>query len=119
MSAFQFLEDNENFPIGNQHVKLHMVSEVNIYFMRKNCLVAGGHMTKRFSSLTYYYVVSRESVRIFLLLAELNDLGVLSCDIENTYLNSYFQEKIWTTSVPYFIDRKGKKILVARALYGL
>ena len=45
MPDFQFLEDGENFPIGYQHIKLHMVFEVKIDFTWKVNLFARGHMT--------------------------------------------------------------------------
>ena len=43
-------------------------------FRRKARLVAGGHMTKAPATITYASVVSRETVRIALLMAALNDL---------------------------------------------
>jgi hypothetical protein len=58
-------------------------------FQRKARLVAGGHMTEVTSStVTYASVVSRESVRIALTLAALNDLEVKTADIENAYLTA-------------------------------
>ena len=87
---------------------------------RKARYVAGGHMTKPPSALTYASVVSRESIRIGLLIAALNDLDVFSADIQNAYLTSPCEEKIWTTLGPEFgPHRQGKKALVVRALYGL
>ena len=44
-------------------------------------MVAGGHTIEALAVLTYSSVVSRDSVRIALLIAALNDLKVLSCDI--------------------------------------
>jgi hypothetical protein len=46
--------------------------------------------------MTYASVVSRESVRIALTLAALNDLDVKMADIENTYLTAPITEKVWT-----------------------
>jgi hypothetical protein len=45
-------------------------------FRCKARLVAGGHMTKAPANITYASVVSRETVRITLLMAALNDLNV-------------------------------------------
>ena len=61
---------------------------------RKARYVAGGHMTEPPSALTYASVVSRESIRIGLLVAALNDLDVFSADIQNAYLTSPCEEKI-------------------------
>ena len=60
-----------------------MIFDVKMDFTRKARLVAGGHMADTPASLTYSSVVSRDSVRLGLLLAALNDLDVLSCDIGN------------------------------------
>ena len=43
-------------------------------------------MTETPATLTYLSVVSRDSVQIALTVAALNDLQVMSCDIQNTYL---------------------------------
>ena len=43
----------------------------------------GGHTTKAPATITYASVVSRESVRIALLLAALNNVEVKTEDIEN------------------------------------
>ena len=47
-------------------------------FGRKARLVAGGHMTKAPATITYVSVVLRETVRIALMIAALNDLEVKS-----------------------------------------
>ena len=62
----------------------------------------------------------RESVRIALTLAALNDMEVKTSDIQNAYLTAPCSEKIWTTLGSEFgPDLAGKKALVVRALYGL
>jgi len=63
-------------------------------FSRKACFVAEGHMTEALSSITYSSVVSMESVKIAFLIAALNDLDIMSCDIGNAYLNALCCEKI-------------------------
>ena len=59
----------------------HLVFDINMDFMRKARFVAGGHITDPPASTTYTSVVSRETVRIALLLAALNDLDVCAADI--------------------------------------
>ena len=63
-------------------------------FTRKSRFVAGGRLTDTPSTSTYSTVVTRESVRITLLLARLNELEVKSADIGNAYLNAPVREKI-------------------------
>ena len=119
--AFQDLEDSEQVPIGYQFVLCHMVFDIKPGTLkRKARYVAGGHMTESPKAATYASVVSRESVRLGLLLAALNGLQVLTADIQNAYLTSPCQEKIYTILGPEFGPaRQGRKALVVRALYGL
>ena len=50
-------------------------------FRRKACTVAGGHMTEALSLMTYSFVILRDSMRIALTAATLNNLSTLACDI--------------------------------------
>jgi hypothetical protein len=88
-------------------------------FRRNKMFVAGGHTTYTPHEMTYASVVSRESVRIALTLATLNDLDVKMADIENAYLAAPITEKVWTVLGPEFGDDAGKRALIVRALYGL
>jgi Reverse transcriptase (RNA-dependent DNA polymerase) len=77
-------------------------------------------MTEPPAAITYASVVSRESVRLGLMIAALNDLSILAADIQNAYLTSPCQEKIYTILSPEFgPNRQGRKALVVRVLYGL
>jgi hypothetical protein len=88
-------------------------------FRCKARLVAGGHTTAAPATITYASVVSRELVRIALLLAALNDVEVKTLDIENAYITAPNAEKIYTVLGPEFGLEAGKKALIVRALYGL
>eukprot|EP00804_Cyclotella_cryptica_P024735 CCRYP_001712-RD/>CCRYP_001712-RD protein AED:0.26 eAED:0.27 QI:0/-1/0/1/-1/0/1/0/353 len=88
-------------------------------FQRKARLVAAGHATKAPTTLTYVSVVSRETVRIALLIAALNDVDTWAADVLNAYITAPCQEKIWTTLGREFGDDCGKKAIVLHALYGL
>ena len=104
-----------------QEVRCHLIFDIKLgeNFRRKARLVAGGHTTKTPSSLTYASVVSRDSVRIALTIAALNDLDILACDIQNAYLTAPCREKIFTKAGPEFGSLKGKYLIITRALYGL
>ena len=82
-------------------------------------LVAGGHMTDTPNTLTYSSVVSRDSVCIAIMIAALNDLSVMVCDIQNAYLTAECREKIWTRAGPEFGSENGSIMIVRKALYGL
>ena len=76
-------------------------------------------MTETPSTLTYSSIVSRDSVRIILLVAALNGLNIMACDIQNAYLTADCHEKIWTIAGPEFGSEKGTPMVIRKSLYGL
>ncbi len=106
---------------GYKFITTHMIFDIKMdgKFTRKARLVADGHKTDTPSSITYSSVVSRESVRLGLLIAALNDLDIACCDIGNAYLNADCREKLWTIAGAEFGSEKGAVMLIVRALYGL
>ena len=88
-------------------------------FRRKARFVGDGHKTETPSSVTYSSVVSRDSVRIILMLTVLNDLDIEGADIENVYLIAPCREKVWLRGGMEFGDMKGEILIVEKALYGL
>ena len=70
---------------------------------------------------TYSSVASRDSVRIGFLLAALNGLKILACDIGNAYLNAPNRERVHVKvgSELFGPENKGKYAVIERALYGL
>ena len=118
--AFKILDDNVEPPPGSQYMQCHMIFEVKLDGFRcKARLVAGGHMTDAPPVMTYASVVSRETVRIALTIAALNDLKVMTSDVQNAFLTAPCEEKIWTTLGLGFGKDHGKKAVIVRALYGL
>jgi hypothetical protein len=105
--------------VGFQEIKCHMIFDVKMDLTRKARFVAGGHMTEPPASITYSSVVSRDSVRLAFLLAALNDLDIMACDIGNAYLNAPCRERVWFVAGPEFGSRQGTVVKVVRALYGL
>ncbi len=77
--------------------------------------MAGGHLTQAPATITYACVVSRETVRLALTFASLNDIKVKVSDV----LNAYVMEKVWTIFGPEFGHDSGKSAVIVRALYGL
>ena len=107
--------------IGFQKITTHLIFDIKLgeNFRRKARLVADGHKTDTPSSVTYSSVVSRDSVRICLLIAALNDLDVQAADVENAYLTAPCKEKVWTIAGPEFGSDQGKPLIITKALYGL
>ncbi len=76
----------------------------------KSRLVAGGHMTDAPATTTFASVVSRETVRIALTLAGLNDLQVKVSDIENAYITARALRKSGPFSAPNLDQMLGKAL---------
>jgi hypothetical protein len=74
-----------------------MVFDIKMDLTQKARLVANGNETNPPKELVYSSVVSRDSVKIALLVAALNDLDILSADIQNAYLNAPTMEKMGQT----------------------
>jgi len=119
--AFEIHEGEPKDLVGYQKIRCHVIWDVKLgeNFRRKARLVAGGHTTEAPSSLTYSSVVTRESVRIALTIAALNEIDLLACDIQNAYLTAECREKIYTIAGPEFGSEQGKVMIVKMALYGL
>ena len=119
--AFEFMEDEDaKVPPGYEFVETYFVFDIKMDLTRKARLVARGNMTEATKEQTFASVVSRDTVRLFFLLAALNDLDLLSCDIQNAYLAAPNKEKVWTK----FTDQlgpeyNGKRAIISKALYGL
>jgi hypothetical protein len=117
--AFRILEEGEQVPVGYQFIRCHFIFDVKIDGTRKARYVAGGHMTETPSSITYSSVVSRDSIRILLVIAALNGLDVSSCDIQNAYINAKPREKVYFRAGKEFGNKCGRLVVIVRALYGL
>ena len=78
-----------------------------------------GHKTPNPTTTTYAGVVSRESVRVALTYAALNDLDVIGGDIRNAFLSAPSSEKHYIICGPEFGEENvGRTAIITRALYG-
>jgi hypothetical protein len=80
--AFNMLNDGAQPPPGHQHMTCHMIFDIKLDGFRcKARLVAGGHQLDTPAAMTYATsVIGRETVRIALTIAALNDLDVKTAD---------------------------------------
>jgi hypothetical protein len=101
-------------------IDCHMVFDVKLDLVRIARFVAGGHQTDPPKESVNSSVVFRDSVHLAFLIAALNDLEVLSADVQNAYLNASMKERIYTIAGPEFGQGKeGRLVMMVRALYGL
>jgi hypothetical protein len=119
--AFEEIEGNPEELVGYEKITCHMIFDVKLSenFRRKARFVADGHRVETPASITYSTVVSRDSVRILLLIAALNGVDIKGADVQNAFLSAKNLEKHWMIAGPEFGDEEGKPFVVVRALYGL
>jgi len=118
--AFEVQDADVKHLPGYKKIPWHIIWDVKMDFTRKARYVAGGHRTDPPKVLTYSSVVSRESVRMALFVAALNDLGVRLTDIGNAYLTAATTERCYVVAGDEFgPELKGRILKIVRALYGL
>ena len=117
--AFDILDDGKKPPPGYSKSSGHIIFDVWMTLERKARWVKDGHKTPEPTWFTFAGVVSRETVRIALTYAALNDLDVCACDIQNAYLQAPTSEKHYIICGPEFgLENVGKSAIIVRALYG-
>eukprot|EP00957_Ditylum_brightwellii_P027062 2045980-Ditylum_brightwellii.AAC.2 len=89
------------------------------YLRRKARCVAQDNRTEPPKILAYANAVSRESVRIVMTSAALNDLEMKSADIQNAYLTAPYHKKTFIRIGTESGEVSGKLTIIVRALYGL
>ena len=110
----------ERAPIGHKQINCHMIYDVKMEdYRRKTRLVAGGHMIETPKCMTCSSVFGRETVRIALTIAVLNNLQVKAGDVMNAYVIAPCSKIIWTVLGKEFGADQGKKDIIVRELYGI
>ena len=78
-AAFKILVEDGNPPPCYKKIRCHMIFDISMEdFRRRTRLVAGGHITKPPDIIMYAIVASRETIRIELIVAALNDLQAMT-----------------------------------------
>jgi hypothetical protein len=78
----------------HQCIRAHFVFDVKHDLPRKSQLVAGGHTTAPPKDSIYSGVAALRSLRLCILLGELNGLNVDAADVGNIYLMDFTKEKL-------------------------
>ena len=116
--AFEILDEGAHPPHGWKQVTGHLVWDVKMDFTRKARWVLDGHKTPDPIGSTYAGVVLRESARIALTYAALNELDVFAADIRNAYLQAPSSQKDYIICGPEFgVENIGRTALIHHALY--
>ena len=118
-NTFKDIGKGTSLPRGYTKIRVHFVYDMKHDGRYKARLVAGGHLTDPDKESTYSGVVSLRSMRLALLIGELNGLDVMVGDIGNAYLTSNTREKVGFVAGPEFGEREGHTLIIIKALYGL
>ena len=102
-----------------KRINVHFVFAVKHDLCHKARLVAGGHLTEPSRESNYSGVVSLQSIRTVMLVAEANALKTMVGDVGNAYLEAYTQEKVYFIAGPEFGPLQGHTMIIIKALYGL
>ena len=102
--VFEEFDGNPQSLVGYTKITGHLVFDVKLgeNFRRKARYCADGHKTGAPALVTYSTIVSRNSVRILLTIAALNEVDVLGADVQNAFLTAPNKEKCWIVAGPEF-----------------
>ena len=117
--TFRDLGKGAQAPDGYKKIPVRFVYDVKQSGLRKARLICGGHLTDPPVDHVYSGVVSLRSMRIVCMLAELNDLELMACDIGNAYLTAFTSERVYTVAGPELGELEGHTLIIEKALYGL
>ena len=114
----QFHNGKAVTPDGFQKIRVHFVYAVKHDGRFKARLVADGHLTNEPVESIYSGVVSLESLRMVVILSQLNDLEIWGADVGNANLEAYTDEKLCIIAGPEFKELQGHLLIMIKALYG-
>ena len=89
-----------------KQIRVHFVYDCKHDLRRKARMVADGHLTPPGDD-SYSSVVSLKSLRISILLGELNGLNIGVGDIGNAYLEAKTEEHVYIVAGPEFGELAG------------
>ena len=116
-----FIEKGVDYKQGKEYtrIRVHFVYAMKHDLRHKARMVAGGHMTAVEKESNYSGVVSLRSMRLALVIGELNGLDVFVGDMGNAYLGALTKELVYFIAGPEFGALEGHVMIIYKALYGL
>ena len=105
-------------PEGYQKIIVSIIYDVKHDLRHRARMVAGGHLTPECND-SYSGVISLRTLRLAILIGELNGLDIMVGDIQSAYLEAYTNEKVYIIAGPEFGELEGHTLIIRKALYGL
>ena len=96
--SFIILDNKSKSSLGFKKITCDIIFGIKFERTSKSIYVGVGHLTQVPVSMSYSRILSRASVRIFFLIAAINDLYINMCDIGDYYLNVDTMERLWFTA---------------------
>jgi hypothetical protein len=106
-------------PPGENKIRTHFIFAVKHDLRHKGRMVTDSHLTEATHEGAYSGVVSLRSMKICILLAELNGSDIMVGDVGSAYLEALTKEKVYVTAGPEYGDFEGHTLIIRKALYGL
>ena len=100
--TFEHYEGNTSDLVAYEEITGNFIFDVKLSenFRIKARFVSAGHLFETPASITYSTVVSRDSIRILLLVSALNNLRILGADVQNALLSAENIENHWNRAGP-------------------
>ena len=108
-------------PRGYRKITINMIFDMKLDegFTRKSGIVVDGHTVDTPPYMTYASGVSRDSVIIILLIADLNGLDLQCTDVQNAYIIAKTKKPVYFYAVEEFGKDWGKIVVLVIAVYGM
>eukprot|EP00957_Ditylum_brightwellii_P193388 14725320-Ditylum_brightwellii.AAC.1 len=117
LSVFKYhsLDKRFNKEEGRQYASMHMIFNIKHDLRHKARFVVGGHVVDSSKHTTFSSTVQDIPVRLMLLIAVKNNLGMVSGDIGNAFCTAPCAKQIWSVAGDDFGPRKGSVVTLKRA----
>ena len=92
--AFDLIDKEDHDPVGYKEVTCHQIFDIKMNLTRKYRYVAIGHLTNPPLYTTYAIMVGSYTLCLAFRIATLNDLNILSEDIQNAYFKAPTKERV-------------------------
>ena len=122
LKVFRYHPPSYIFPLdeGWQKAPLRMIFDIkNEDHRYKARLVVGGHKVDATGYNTFSSQVDGMSVLLLFLIAHHLGYQIWTSDVSNAFVTAPNSEKVWATAGDEFGEKKGCKVELQRALYGL